>query len=1438
MNNQSNLIIFKRRQRFFILLLSIIFNTSLLILSDMAYGQKIKDVIPIRECVEYIGSGKYVVYFGYDNPNNDPVIIAEDSSLVIYSSKKPNGKGVNHFNTGRQYKVFSAEFEAKETVKWKMVQPNGEVKEVTASANSSHCSSVDSSIIPLFDCPDEGGVLWPEVCSLAAGYSPDGTTESNEVYTINNGNVLIEIVANPGVNINDLRITLQGLGFTDEIPNGEKELVLTGYFPITNLNELNLLTDEINFVFPVVPAIPNSGIVISQGDRAQQANVLRDAYNLSGEGVTIGVISDSFDNKGGASNDINNGDLPGNEEKSGNPIPVEILKDLTPRFGNGIDEGRAMLQLIQDTAPGAKKIFRTGVISSGDFAEAIRELFLAGSDVITDDLTYLLEPWFRPGVIAQAVIDVTSQGIHYFTSAGNFSRRSREYTWLELTDNVKLPFIADNKEKLFDFGGGDYTQSISMGVGICVVVTQWDQDFASLGQGSGALSDINFWITDDDGNLLYEANRDNTFEDPVEFNAFRVTRPTSANIIYSGKNVPQGLRFKTIFFLVPVVDGVDDFFFNEHSSLVQSTIIGHANVGAANTVGAAFYPNTPAYGQDPPTLSSFSSTGGTPVNGFVNEKPNFIGPSGLNTTVVDFGTDLEPDGFPNFVGTSAAAPSVAAVAALLLEGIDRYYDNSSGPIREEIDPSGMTTLLQTTARDMDVTGFDFNTGYGLIQGDAAMATLAEPSPQLIQLLWPDDVTPGEVPFTLTVEGRYLTENVQILFRGDPLEITARRDNGDNITQIDATLPPFIGNPPIQAYNPPNALTNGLDGGTTEPLYFFTPQKTTVTIKTDFTEKVYGEELPAFTYSIIMPEGSPEFPAEYIDLLPEIDFTTLANSLSEPGFYFVEPHFAIDPDTGEPEDPPIGLQELYDFEFEDGALFIDKLPITIRPLDIEITYGDVIPQIEFVYDLPADIVIPRRDFILTNIREEHNAQVIEDTIALVNRGIAYVNRGIAYVNTSFSITETALNRGIAYVNGNNIIDVDPVTLDDYLESPNNAIVNRGIAFVNTQAIVNGTAINNRGIAYVNRGIAYVNTSTVNDTSNVEVITIVDEDDEIIDNIYSMNLITSWEVVTNDDPNYIIPAAYFSDLFECTYLAGELTVLPAELAITADDKVINEGDPAPELSSTITGYVNEETFPDVFGEGAEVTYTINPEYLGDPEVYEIIPYISSDPDNYIVDFINGFLYVNPAGPGTRKVRTYLDCVENNIDPVTMVLYPFVANFRYENPNPTPVYVPLGEENYLTSEGIYQGEPPQLFVSGTGTFTILFDGNKLIWNLTTRESNLKSAVSSEASSTSSRCSTSEGARIAAEIQFEDQNPETWDDIEVYPNPVSNNLTITWVENSEQISEFMVFDSQGKVHDLKYRLNQNGGMEIDFQSMKPGLYLIKMSMDETPYLLRIIKE
>ena len=160
------------------------------------------------------------------------------------------------------------------------------------------------------------------------------------------------------------------------------------------------------------------GDTTSGGVAAMNAEDIFTNFGVDGSGVTVGVISDSYDCASGssASADVASGDIPAG---------VVVLQDLSSFCS---DEGRAMLQIVHDVAPGANLAFETGFIGGkAGFASAIGNLqATAGADVIVDDLIYLSEPMFQDGVIAQAIDNVVASGTAYFSSAGNDARKSYE----------------------------------------------------------------------------------------------------------------------------------------------------------------------------------------------------------------------------------------------------------------------------------------------------------------------------------------------------------------------------------------------------------------------------------------------------------------------------------------------------------------------------------------------------------------------------------------------------------------------------------------------------------------------------------------------------------------------------------------------------------------------------------------------------------------------------------------------------------------------------------------------------------------------------------------------------------------------------------------------------------------------------------------------------
>ena len=548
-------------------------------------------------------------------------------------------------------------------------------------------------VLPYYPPPDSGKItnlIGAELTSLSQNFTKVKDRSQN-IFILQSDGVFIEVIARTG-QYSTLLALLKTVpyGITDLIDNGPNTLIISGKFPIINLKKLDSLPALINYCRPLYPAQGNSGIVNSLGDIALHANLARNGYNLSGQGVKIGVISDSYNTIAGnpAQTDVLNGDLPG----IGNPnftTPVKVLKEYP---GLRTDEGRAMLQIVHDVAPGEKLAFRTGFISAGDFAQGIQQMQQDSCSIIVDDVTYITEPFFQDGVIAKAVNAAAAKGVSYFSAAGNYGNQSYQSTFTPAAAPAGINGTAH------DFGGSIY-QSITLPAGTYTVVLQWQDSIYSLGQTqTGTVNDLDIYLTDNKGATLFGFNRNNIGGDPIEVLPFTVTQTTQTNIIIVRSGGTGAVNFKYVFFRG---NGV----VSKYNS-GNSTIVGQANAAGAMAVGAVLYANTPAFGVNPPTIASFSSQGGTPANNTVLQKPDFAAPNGVNTTVFLNGSNIDADAFPNFFGTSAAAPHAAAVAALLIEGKKKYQG-------QNLTPDSVRYLLSSTALDMGTPGFDWlwlNTG--------------------------------------------------------------------------------------------------------------------------------------------------------------------------------------------------------------------------------------------------------------------------------------------------------------------------------------------------------------------------------------------------------------------------------------------------------------------------------------------------------------------------------------------------------------------------------------------------------------------------------------------------------------------------------------------------------------------------------------------------------
>ena len=516
---------------------------------------------------------------------------------------------------------------------------------------------------------------------------PANTNASLFLYAAN-GEVSVRITAN---DVNALLPLLAQRGF-HTIAAMPDHHVIDGTISAANLNNLADLTANGLFgVLPIYRPISAVGDFTSEADFVQEAERVRNALpqGYDGTGITIGVLSDSFNDLNGYQDDIDSDDLPDN---------INVLEDLDD---DGSEEGRAMLQLIHDIAPGARLAFATAFIGGeAGFASNIQALADAGCDIIVDDIIYFAEPMFQDGIVAQAVNNVVSQGVAYFSSAGNQADQSWESTGAINTGSLTIGSNTFSHAIDFDpTAGVDRRQQITIAPGKEILLSlQWDDPFYTT---SGTLSDVDVYLINSVTGAIVAGSADDNIASRTPGEIFRFSNNGSFGTsqfdlvidVFAG---PNPGKFKYVNF------ADDDTIEYDTNS---STVFGHAAAEGAQAIAAVPYfdqTNPESFTSIGTTTIYFDEDGNRLGSPQVRQTPDLAGIDGTNTTF--FGSNY-PDGVGtnnNFFGTSAAAPHVAAIAALLLQANPSFS------------PAQIYSRLQSTATDLGAAGVDNVTGYGLV----------------------------------------------------------------------------------------------------------------------------------------------------------------------------------------------------------------------------------------------------------------------------------------------------------------------------------------------------------------------------------------------------------------------------------------------------------------------------------------------------------------------------------------------------------------------------------------------------------------------------------------------------------------------------------------------------------------------------------------------------
>ena len=525
-------------------------------------------------------------------------------------------------------------------------------------------------------------------------------------------------------------LTSLGANVLGKLPTYRHGLIAT-YLPITQIETL-ARTAGVSHLTAEQPPKAWVGKVTSQGTVVLRTDLVNKNLGYTGKGITVGVLSDSFNTAflntqnppaTTAQQDAASGDLPNN---------VNVLEDFT-NFGlGGTDEGRAICQIVYDEAPQCNLAFATADASEIDFANNIIALRTkANCDVIVDDVGYSDEPVFSDGFVAQAVnlvvnsTDAPGKKVIYCSSAGNAGDNGYRHPFEEIPDsdvraagghgNLKLanvsPSLTAGGWHNWNPNPGPAEPStdvtnVSDPTGQYQLFLQWDDAFDI---DHGITTNFNLLVFDQSGNFLPALS--GTVDAFSMKEAYQQAiglvgtpnAPTYQIAITKSKKTDPKAPAPPSQHQLAILTFTDGQLLGAHfhaAPLDVPNVYGHPAANGAIAVAAYVYdwtdkkpfqPQIEYYTSPGPVNIYFDESGKRLATPDLRAKPDVAGVDGVATTF--FGQPYFNTPFA-FFGTSAAAPSVAGVAALMIQA-------AGGP--ESIDALSVLEILAGTAPPRDLS---------------------------------------------------------------------------------------------------------------------------------------------------------------------------------------------------------------------------------------------------------------------------------------------------------------------------------------------------------------------------------------------------------------------------------------------------------------------------------------------------------------------------------------------------------------------------------------------------------------------------------------------------------------------------------------------------------------------------------------------------------------
>ena len=404
----------------------------------------------------------------------------------------------------------------------------------------------------------------------------------------------------------------------------------------------------------------------------------------------------------------------------------------------------------------------------------------------------------------------------------------------------------------------------------------------------------------------------------------------------------------------------------------------------------------------------------------------------------------------------------------------------------------------------------------------------------------------------------------------------------------------------------------------------------LTVKADNNSKIYGDANPAFT-------------ASYTGFVLGQDETALGGSLS-----FNTPATASS-DVGPYSITPSGYTSTnYTISFVDGTLTIDPAALTVTADNNSKIYGDANPAFTASY---TGFVLGQDETALGGSLSFNTPATASSDVgpySITPSGYTSTNYTISFVDGTLTINPAALT--VTADNNSKIYgDANPAFTASYtgfVLGQDETALGGSLSF-NTPATASSDvgpySITPSGYTSTNYTISFVDGTLTIDPAALTVTAdnnskiygdanpaftasytgfVLGQDETALGGSLSFN--TPATASSDVGPYSITPSGYTSTNYTISFVDGTLTIDPAALTVTADNKSKIYGDANPAFTASYTGFVLGQ---DETALGGSLSFNTPATASSDVCPYSITPsgYTST---NYTISYTDGTLTIDPA------------------------------------------------------------------------------------------------------------------------------------------------------------------------------------------------------------------